>query len=67
MYICSCHAVTDSQIKEAVESGTETFRDLCKQLKCCTNCGICAVHAKEIFDESAKTKPKKKKKKKKTK
>lgn len=52
MYICSCYAVTDGQIKESVASGTETFRKLCQELKCCTNCGICAVHAKEVFDEA---------------
>ena len=52
MYICSCNAVTDSQIKESVESGTPTFRVLCKKLGCCTNCGICATSAKEVFDQA---------------
>lgn len=52
MYICSCFAVTDGQIKQSVASGTRTFRELCQELKCCTNCGICAVHAKEVFDKA---------------
>ena len=52
MYICSCHAVTDGQIKKAVEDGTKTFRQLCRELRCCTQCGICARYAKEVFDEA---------------
>lgn len=52
MYICSCHAVTDGQIKESVASGTSTFRELCQKLKCSTQCGICAHSAKEVFDQA---------------
>lgn len=51
MYICSCFAVTDHQIRDAVKEGdVPNFRGLCKKLKCCTNCGICAKSAKAIFD-----------------
>lgn len=52
MYICNCFAVTDGQIKDSVASGTGTFRELCKELKCSTNCGICAISAKEVFDQA---------------
>ena len=52
MYVCSCHAVTDGQIKESVASGTKTFRELCQTLRCSTQCGTCAPHAKEVFDEA---------------
>lgn len=52
MYICICRAVTDGQIKEAAEKGTKNFRDLCKKLDCCNQCGTCARSAKEIFDQA---------------
>lgn len=52
MYICSCHAVTDHQIKQAVKDGVKNFRGLCKKTGCATQCGICARNAKEIFDEA---------------
>mgnify|MGYP001304022700 CR=1 FL=1 len=57
MYICSCRAVTDGQIKKAVAEGTRTFRALCKQLGCGTQCGICAKYAKEVFDQAKKDLP----------
>lgn len=57
MYICSCHAVTDGAIKNCVKSGTRTYRGVVKQLKVGTQCGICAVSAKQIFDQARKDNP----------
>lgn len=53
MYICSCHAVTDGAIKKAVkEGGIRRFRDLAKLTGVSTQCGICGLGAKEIFDKA---------------
>lgn len=53
MYICSCHAVTDGAIKKAVkEGGIRRFRDLAKLTGVSTQCGICGIGAKEIFDKA---------------
>lgn len=57
MYICSCRAVTDGHIKKAVAEGIRTFRALCKELGCGTQCGICARYGKEIFDQAKKDLP----------
>lgn len=52
MYICICKAVTDSAIHEAVAEGCQSMRDLRKTLGCCTDCGRCARHTKEVLGEA---------------
>lgn len=52
MYICVCKAVTDKQIKRAIDNGACTR----KQLYQCTGagdvCGKCSRHLKQMLDES---------------
>lgn len=52
MYICSCFAVTDHQIRAHVKAGCKTWKELVRLTNVCTNCGICGQHAKEIFDKA---------------
>lgn len=52
MYVCSCKAVTDSDIREAVNSGVRTMRQLAQQTGCSSNCGRCAVTASEVLGEA---------------
>lgn len=52
MYICSCHAVTDHAIRNAVKSGTKTLAQLAKQTGVATRCGICGREAKRLFYEA---------------
>jgi len=52
MYICSCHAVTDGQIKREVnDQGICTWRELMKKTKVGTQCGTCAKFAFALFKE----------------
>lgn len=52
MYICSCNAVTDGQIKRCVnDEGVCTWKDLMKRTKVGTQCGICARYAFALFKE----------------
>lgn len=51
MYVCICKAVTDREIRSAVEDGTRTVRGLRKQLGCAGQCGKCAKQVREIRDE----------------
>ena len=51
MYICSCHAVTDGRIKECVNEGVRTPRQLARKTKCGTNCGICWKDATALFKQ----------------
>jgi bacterioferritin-associated ferredoxin len=52
MYICICHAVTDSAIREAVNDGVKSFRQLSFETGCGTQCGSCVGQARQIMDET---------------
>lgn len=52
MYICICHAVSDSAIRTAVEDGVDNFRDLSFRTGCGTQCGSCVPQAREIMDQT---------------
>lgn len=49
MYVCVCRAVTDKQIKRAVEEGARSMRDLRERLGVCSACGKCGPCAKELL------------------
>ena len=55
MYVCVCHAVTDSDIKNAVDNGARTMRDLGQDLRVGTNCGRCANYARELLGVDSNT------------
>ncbi len=52
MYVCSCKAVKDSDIREAVNGGVRTMRQLARETGCSSNCGRCAVTAAEILGQA---------------
>ncbi|WP_394204350.1 bacterioferritin-associated ferredoxin [Shewanella waksmanii] len=49
MYVCLCHAVTDSQIKEAVSQGDMTLADVKKRLGVGSQCGKCTKMATQVI------------------
>jgi len=50
MYVCICNAVTDSAIREAVNQGARSLRDLSAKTGCSTQCGRCVSVAREVLD-----------------
>lgn len=52
MYICICRSVTDSQIRDSVEKGCCTMRGLRDSLGVATQCGRCALTAREVLNEA---------------
>lgn len=52
MYVCVCHAVTDTQIRDAVQAGCCSMRDLRNELGVATQCGRCACHARDVLQSS---------------
>ena len=52
MYICICHAVNDSAIRQAVQAGVNSFRDLSARTGCGTQCGSCVKLAREVMDQA---------------
>ncbi len=51
MYICICKAVTDGQIRSAVQEGVTSMSGLRQSLGCAGQCGKCGKHVKEIRDQ----------------
>lgn len=56
MYICICNAITDRQIREAVESGVTDLRGLRRTLGVASGCGSCKEYAAELLRESRQRK-----------
>jgi len=54
MYICLCKAVTDSQIKEFINSGASSFAEVRESLGVSTQCGKCMQQAKSIVETAVK-------------
>lgn len=63
MYVCVCHAVTDSQVRQAVHNGVTLMRELREELNVASSCGRCACCARDVLratlkEIGAKTSPK---------
>jgi bacterioferritin-associated ferredoxin len=52
MYVCVCNAVTDSDIRQAVNDGARNIRHLKKMTGCSERCGCCKAQAEEILKQS---------------
>lgn len=52
MYICLCKAITDDQIREAVENGAKHFRQVRQELGLASQCGKCGILARDVFNKS---------------
>ena len=52
MYICICKAVTDGQIRSAVQDGVTSLSGLRDSLGCTGQCGKCSRHVKDIRDQA---------------
>lgn len=50
MIVCSCKVVSDHQIKDGVRRGLK-WKSLIEETQIATGCGVCARHAKAIFDK----------------
>lgn len=51
MYVCVCQAVTERQVREAVEQGISSMRGLRDELGVASECGRCARCAHGILKE----------------
>ena len=51
MYICVCKAVTERQVKQAVNEGAYSMRDLRNRLGVAGECGRCAKCALDCLRE----------------
>jgi bacterioferritin-associated ferredoxin len=51
MYVCVCQAVTERQVRDAVEQGVSSLRGLRETLGVASECGRCARCAHGILKE----------------
>lgn len=51
MYVCVCHAVTDEDIRKAVDRGACSLLDVQNQLPVASCCGRCEETARGVVDE----------------
>jgi len=50
MYICVCHAISDRQIREAVDRGAGSLYEVQAQLPVASCCGRCEDSAREVIE-----------------
>ncbi len=53
MYICVCKAVTDSQIKMAIDNGMNTRKALHQCFGVGSDCGKCNRYVRELIYENS--------------
>ncbi len=49
MYVCICNAVTDQEIRDAIDAGARRMRDLRETLGVAGCCGKCAPEARQLL------------------
>ena len=52
MYVCVCNAVTDSDIRDAVDDGVHTLKHLRRTTGCGSTCGNCEEMAAEVLRQA---------------
>ncbi len=52
MYVCICRAVTERQIREAVQDGAHALKDLKHKLGIGRDCGLCVPCARNCLEEA---------------
>ncbi|RCU51943.1 MULTISPECIES: (2Fe-2S)-binding protein [Corallincola] len=49
MFVCICHGITDTQLKEAVANGAQRLADVKRSMGVASQCGNCACKAKQVI------------------
>lgn len=54
MYVCICKGVSDRRIRQVVEEGARSWREVQVETGCGTQCGKCACVGKSLTREAVK-------------
>ncbi len=57
MYICICNQVTETQLRDEIERGSETVRQLRENLGVTNQCGKCGSCVKKCIKEHKASSP----------
>lgn len=52
MYVCVCNAVTDSDIRRAVDAGVRNLKQLKRNTGCSSTCGCCRDEASVVLQQA---------------
>lgn len=52
MYVCICNAITDSEIRAAVDDGVRNLKQLSRINGCGLTCGSCQEFAADVIQEA---------------
>jgi bacterioferritin-associated ferredoxin len=52
MFVCICKSVTDTQIREAIANGAQSFNEVRRQLGVATQCCKCLPFARSVVDDA---------------
>ncbi|QQD18832.1 bacterioferritin-associated ferredoxin [Spongiibacter nanhainus] len=50
MYVCLCKGITDKQIRESMDNGANSFREVRRELDLASQCGKCGALARTVYD-----------------
>lgn len=53
MYVCVCNAVSDREVKEAIERGATSVPDVVRACKAGGDCGSCHARIQRMIDGGA--------------
>ncbi|MFD7641239.1 bacterioferritin-associated ferredoxin [Kitasatospora sp. NPDC059795] len=51
MYVCMCHAVTEARVKQEIDEGATTPRQIARGCKAGTDCGSCVRRIQALLGE----------------
>ncbi|USA42370.1 bacterioferritin-associated ferredoxin [Spongiibacter taiwanensis] len=51
MYVCLCKGITDKHIRDAVDNGAQSFRQLRRELELASQCGKCGALARQVYND----------------
>ncbi|MDT8895393.1 (2Fe-2S)-binding protein [Halomonas sp. I1] len=54
MYVCLCKGVSDKAIRQSVEDGARSWREVQRETGCGTQCGKCACMGKGITRDAVR-------------
>ncbi|MCL1074799.1 bacterioferritin-associated ferredoxin [Shewanella dokdonensis] len=57
MYVCLCHAITDTQIRQAVSQGDTSLKEVRQRLGVGDQCGKCSRMAMQIIQQQLDLEP----------
>ena len=56
MFVCLCHGVSDKKIKQLVEGGMSSVKQIQQTCKAGSDCGQCLAQVKDFISEASKSK-----------